>query len=199
MTKLAASGVIYRSMAFTVERYHAMIDAGVLGPEDKVELLHGQIVPMSPVGRLHAACVSRLSTYFIRQFSDQYTCRTQDPITILPESEPEPDFVVTKYDEDSYAAGHPAPSDIELLIEVSDSTLDKDRTYKLPLYAANLVREYWIVNLVERQFEVYTKPDGVSMYRDTNIYLEGRKFTHPVFGPIDTSRLFPPVLFNRKD
>ncbi|WP_420460312.1 Uma2 family endonuclease [Neolewinella sp.] len=199
MTKIDRSSIVYESMDFSVHRYHAMIQAGVLSADDKVELLDGKIVPMSPVGRLHAACVLGLSEIFSARFLGKYTLKSQDPITIVPLSEPEPDYIIARYDVDRYTAGHPQPEDIHLLIEVSDSTLDKDRNYKLRLYAASSIPEYWIINLVDRQFEVYTQPDGVSSYLDQLIYREGERFQHNLLGEIDTVEFLPRIKILRRD
>ena len=116
---------------------------------------------------------------------------------MLPNSEPEPDYVIARYDAEQYAAGHPTGADIILLIEVSDSSLDKDRNYKLPLYAASGIPEYWIVNLAERQFEVYTAPSDEGEYGQTKIYGDGQQFEHPRFGTIDTAGLMARIVARR--
>ena len=199
MTKVDRSSIVYESMDFSVDRYHAMIQTGVLGPDDKVELLNGKIVPMSPVGRLHAACVLGLSEIFSARFLGTYTLKSRHPITILPQSEPEPDYIIARYDTDRYVAGHPQPEDIHVLIEVSDATLDKDRNYKLRLYAASSVAEYWIINLVDRQFEIHTQPDGISSYRDRVVYREGEVFSHSLLGEIDTVEFLPRIKILGRD
>ena len=193
MTKLIEPSFFHEAFQINVDQYHAMIDAGTLGPADKVELLYGKILPMSPVGRFHAASVARISKLFFRNFSDRYSCRAQDPISILPVSEPEPDFVVAKFDEEDYVDGHPTPRDILLLIEVSDSTLDKDRKYKLPLYASSGIQEYWIVNLVDRQIELYSKPSEVGTYGTKTIIEEGKVWSSPTWGDLDTSIFLPRI------
>ncbi|PPK86474.1 Uma2 family endonuclease [Neolewinella xylanilytica] len=194
MTTFGNSTVTYESMDFTVERYHAMVRSAVIGPEDRVELLRGKIVPMSPVGRLHAACVLGFQEILYARHLGQLTIRTQDPITILPLSEPEPDVVVARYDAQRYASGHPTPEDIHLVVEISDSTLEKDRSYKFGIYADGQIPEYWIVNLVERQFEVYTVPIPGSGYTKKAVYLEGELFTHALLGEIRLSDFFPPPI-----
>ena len=193
MTKFPGSDVSYGTMDFTVERYHSMIEAGLLGPEDKVELLYGKIIPMNPIGRFHAACVQGFCETYYPMLIGKYTLRSQDPITILPLSEPEADFVVAVFDEFRYAAGHPSPRQVVLLVEVSDSTLDKDREYKLPLYAMNGIVEYWIVNLVDRQFEVYTQPREEGTYAEKAIYSDGQTFEHSILGLVDTAQLLPRI------
>ena len=186
-------------MEFSVERYHSMIKSKVLGPSDRVELLRGKIVPMSPVGRLHAACVLGFSEILYPKFLGIYTLRSQDPVTILPLSEPEPDFVVARYDPHRYAGGHPQPADIHLIVEVSDSTLEKDRNYKLGIYAESKIAEYWIVNLVDRQFEVYTNANASGTYTDRTIYQEGSSFEHPLLGTIVIGEFLPPHVVINSD
>ena len=185
-------------MDFTVERYHAMIATGVIGPDDRVELLKGKIVPMSPVGRMHAACVLAFQEILYGRHLGKLTIRTQDPITILPLSEPEPDVVIARYDPERYAGGHPAPEDIHLVIEVSDSTLEKDRDYKFHIYAAAQIPEYWIVNLVERQFEVFTLPHPHLGYSGREMYAEGDFFEHPLLGRIDVTDFLPGHFVRKK-
>ncbi len=185
----------FDSIDWTVQQYHAMAKAGILDERKPVELLFGKIILMSPVGSPHAACVSNIQEEFIIRFGRRFTYRTQDPITILPISEPQPDFVIARRSEDNYATSpHPSSESIIVLIEVSDSSLDKDQGLKLALYAEASVPEYWIVNLVDRQFEVYREPDGHSAYQDVRTYAEGSTFQHPVLGEITVDQLLPAKL-----
>ena len=105
----------------TVERYHAMIEAGVLEEDDSVELLNGKIVDMSPIGRLHAVCVRSLNAYFVKHLEGNYLCSQEQPITIAEGSEPEPNYVIASLDEHHYLQHHSYPENIHLLIEVADS------------------------------------------------------------------------------
>src|SRR5262245_15863165 len=128
---------------FSVADYERMIDTGILGPEDKVELIRGEIIEKMPKGDPHTACVKRLIHVGSNRFGGRVTLSVQDPLK-LPDSEPEPDFMLLLPRIDFYASGKPVPADVLLLIEVSDSSLDYDRNVKLPLYAENRVAEYWI-------------------------------------------------------
>ena len=170
MTKRIEPRFFLNTINWTLEQYHGMVSAGVLTENDRVELLCGRIVPTSPVGRYHAACVSNIQEFFILSFGKDFTWRTQDPVSMLDHSEPEPDFVIARRDDENYAEGHPNKDDIVILMEVSDITLDKDRAHKLPIYAEGGVREYWIINLVERQFEVYTDPSADDTYGNAVIH-----------------------------
>ena len=144
----------------SVEEYHKMGEVGILNPEDRVELIRGEIIKMSPYKSAHTSCVKRITAMMYKLLSGRVTISVQDPITIEKHSEPEPDVALLTYAEDFYAERHPGPEDVILIIEVSDSTLDIDRHVKLPLYAQAGIIEYWIVNLVDQILEVYKKPEG---------------------------------------
>ncbi|CAN1213382.1 Uma2 family endonuclease [Tumidithrix helvetica PCC 7403] len=141
---------------FTVEEYHKMGEAQIL--RERTELLDGEILEMSPIGLLHAACVSYLVRLFVLRLPSMADVRSQNPIILGDLSEPQPDLAIVKYRDDFYKGGHPIPQDILLLIEVSDTTLKFDREVKIPLYAVSKIPEVWIVNLPDRNIEVYRDP-----------------------------------------
>lgn len=153
---------------FTVADYHAMTRAGILTQEDRVELLDGEIVKKMTIHSPHAACVDRLNRLFGRQVGDRAVVRVQSPIQLDDHSEPEPDISLLRPKEDFYAAGHPMPPDVLLVIEVADASLARDRHWKIPLYARAGVEEVWIVNLPARCIECFRQPadDG---YRETRM------------------------------
>lgn len=144
----------------SLDEYHWLIEQGFFQPEDRVELIEGVLVNMSPLRPPHAGTVDALNEEFITKIRRQATVRMQQPIT-LPEqtTEPEPDFVLANRMV-NYRARHPLPNDILLVGEVSDSTLAYDRGKKLRLYAEAGIQEYWIVNLVNTVLEVYRDPMG---------------------------------------
>jgi Uma2 family endonuclease len=156
---------------FTVERYDAMIDAGIFGENDAVELIRGEIVRKMPIGDKHSACLMRLNEYLVQQIGKRAMFGIQNPI-VLPDSEPEPDVSVVKRKDNYYADGKPRAEDVLLIIEVADSSLEFDRVDKLPIYAEAAIPEYWIVNLIEDLVEIYRDPDG-STYATTNIVRRG--------------------------
>ena len=159
----------------TVADYERMITEGRLTENDRVELIEGRIVPMSPKGTHHAACVTRLNRILSQQAGAQFIVRIQDPIR-LKTSEPEPDVVLAQWQDDVYESGHPKPGDILLLIEVSDSTLADDRNVKCILYAQAGIPEYWIVNLPGQAVEIYIAPqDGV--YQQLDVRRPGETLT----------------------
>ncbi len=142
----------------SVEDYHRMIDAGILGPQDRVELIEGQIIEMAAIGSWHAAYVDKIDTLLKKLLGEEAIVRTQNPIQIVAFSEPEPDVAIVKPRKDFYAMQHPKPSQVYLIIEVADSSLDLDREVKLPLYAAAGVPEYWILNVNAQEIEAHHTP-----------------------------------------
>jgi Uma2 family endonuclease len=147
-----------RRHRFSVDDYHAMVEAGVLKEDERVELIEGEVVAMSPIGKLHASCVNRLMALLFRRIGEQATISVQNPVQASSFSEPQPDVALLKYREDFYAARHPRPKDILLVIEVADSTLDYDREVKMPLYARSKIAQSLLVNLSSDVVEVYSKP-----------------------------------------
>ena len=147
---------------FTVAEYYKMAEVGILKPTDKIELINGEIIQMSPIKSPHANTVSVVEELLYEQLIKKVTIRTQSPISISNHSEPEPDIAIVKYGRNRYANSHPNPLDVFLLIEVSDSTLKFDRKTKKKLYAKAEIPEYWIINIPDSQIEVFRKPiDGV--------------------------------------
>lgn len=146
---------------FTVDDYHRMGASGILTEDDRVELIAGEIVQISPIGSEHAAVVKRLNRVFATGVGDAALVGVQDPVTFPPYSEPQPDLTLLRPRDDDYANGHPTPADVLLLVEVADSSLAFDRAVKLPLYAREGVREVWLVDLRNQRIERHAEPrDG---------------------------------------
>jgi Uma2 family endonuclease len=157
---------------FTVEQYYQMAEVGILDITKGTELIEGEIIDMSPMGRLHAACIAKATRSLIRLLPDSMDLRVQLPIRLSDRSEPQPDLAIVRYREDYYASGHPQDHDILFLIEVSDSTLKYDREVKLPLYAKHGIPEVWIANLEEQLLEVYRQL-GENGYEMVQNYQKG--------------------------
>lgn len=143
----------------SVQQYHAMIQAGILTEDDPVELLEGWLVLKMPKSPSHRMVTRLLGKALERLLPADWYVDTQEPITIV-DSEPEPDVVVVRGDTRQYHDRHPGSQDVALVVEVADTTLRRDRTLKKRLYAQAGIPIYWIVNLPERWFEVYTQPSG---------------------------------------
>lgn len=188
MTQHAAE-IILPLHKFSTDDYHSMSEAGLFEGK-RVELLEGRIIDMAPVKSKHASVVKLLNNWLRSALSDQYTISVQDPISLSKYSEPEPDLAVLDFREDYYAKAHPQPKDVHLLIEVADTSLDKDQKVKLPLYAAAGIPEVWIVNLPEQQLEQYTEP-AAEGYRSIRIYRAGDTLELDwIEGRLETGRLF---------
>jgi Uma2 family endonuclease len=169
----------------TVADYHRMVECGILAEDERVELLDGQVVPMTPIGSPHAGCVNRLTRMLTHALGDRATIAVQNPAVLNDWSEPQPDVAVLKPRLDGYAAAHPEPADVLLLIEVADSSLARDREVKLPLYAAAGVAEVWLVNLQANHIHLHRDP-GPTGYRSGRIARRGETVS-----PL----LFPDVAF----
>ncbi len=156
----------------TIDQYHGMIDGGILTDDDPVELLEGWLVPKMPKSPRH-----RVTTRLCRKALEEvvpagWYVESQEPIT-LAESEPEPDVAIIKGETRDYADRHPGPPEVPLVVEVSDTTLARDRGSKMQIYARAGIPIYWIVNLINRQIEVSSDPTGPAKrprYRKRRVY-----------------------------
>jgi hypothetical protein len=142
---------------FSVKQYQRMVELGFLTDEDKVELLDGWIVDKMPRNPPHDGTISQALRRLARVLPEELVIRVQSAV-VLPTSQPEPDLAIVRGPGEIYFERHPTPRDIEFLVEVSDSTLERDREMKGPLYAQARVAIYWIVNLSASVIEVYTQP-----------------------------------------
>lgn len=143
---------------FTVTEYNQMIDAGVFKVDERLELMGGDIVEMSPIGSKHAASVDRLGNKLVMQLGEDVIIRVQSPIVIDDFHEPQPDITVLKPQSDFYENALPTASDVLLIVEVSDTTTLYDRNVKLPLYARAGIPVALLVNLPRATVEVHTEP-----------------------------------------
>lgn len=143
---------------FTVDEYERMAEAGILHEDERVELIEGEIVRMAAIGALHAVCVTDLQNWFVPRLLGRAIVRVQNPVRLLPRSEPEPDILIVRPRADNYRKSHPGPADVQLLIEVAQSSLGYDRERKLPLYAAAGIPEVWIADLDGERMLVHREP-----------------------------------------
>ncbi|NJO51304.1 MAG: Uma2 family endonuclease [Leptolyngbyaceae cyanobacterium RM2_2_4] len=145
---------------FSVEQYHQMIQLGILAEDDPVELLEGWLVHKMPKNPAHRAATKLIRSALEAIVPPGWYVDAQEPITLV-DSEPEPDVMVVRGDTRDYLDRHPGGSDLALVVEVADSTLERDRTFKKRLYARAQIPVYWIVNLSAQCIEVYTQPTTV--------------------------------------
>ncbi len=146
---------------FSVAQYHKLIDMDILTEDDNLKLLDGYLAHKMSRNPPHDAAIQKILKRLFRILPPDWDLRIRSAIT-LSHSEPEPDLAVVRGDETRYLTNHPGPTDVGLVIEVADSTLDSDRADKGRIYAEAGIACYWIVNLVDRQIEVYTLPSGAT-------------------------------------
>ena len=173
---------------FTLEEYHRLIELGFFASEERLELIRGDIVKMAPKRTPHSVCTCLLLEELYSLLKGKANVRGQEPIIIPPDSEPEPDIVIARKKEDNYLSSHPQVSDIVLVIEIADSTLKFDREVKLPLYSEAGIMDFWLINLVAKQLEVYHQPyqtaNGNYNYRSQQIYLADDVIKLPYFSDV---------------
>ncbi len=157
---------------FTVDEFHRMREAGILGEDDRVELVQGEVVEMTPIGSRHAACVKRIVSALSLGGEKGWILSVQDPVRLDPRTELQPDVALLRPRDDFYAAAHPGPGDVLLVIEVADTSALTDREVKLPLYAGAGVPEAWVVDLAAQVVEVYREPSKGG-YRTTERFRPG--------------------------
>ena len=166
---------------FTVHDYHRMVDAGILCEDDRVELIHGEVLAMSPIGPRHSAAVLRANHGLSRIAGDHAIVGVQGSVRLDEYDEPQPDLYLLRPKDDFYASGHAGSPDIFLIIEIADSSLKYDQTTKRDLYAETGVPEYWISDLQNDCVVVYS---GLSQ----KTYTKTRQFAR---GAIITPQLLP--------
>jgi Uma2 family endonuclease len=143
---------------FTVDEYYRMAEAGILTPQDRVELIDGEIIEMSPIGSRHAGCVNRANRLFTSAFGKRVVVSVQNPLRLTNYTEPEPDVVLLKPRDDEYASKTPSAGDALLVVEVADTTFSYDSRIKMPRYAAARIPEVWVENLQDDVLHVYRDP-----------------------------------------
>ncbi len=174
---------------FTVTDYQHMIETGILQEGEPYELINGEILRKTDyqsypfpnlnqaiemgIGKRHAAATKRLNFVLSNRLGDKAIVSVQDPVQLNEYNEPQPDIAILKFSPDFYLTDHPGPSDIYLLVEVSDTSLIVDRTIKLPVYAEAGIAEVWIVNLQDNQIEVHRNPSG-KVYQFIQIFTKGQ-------------------------
>lgn len=161
----ATTSAILRRHRLTVADYHRMAEAGILGEDDRVEFIEGEIIDMAPIGSEHASCVARLNRLFGTCVGERAIVAVQNPVRLDELNEPQPDIALLRYRDDFYRSAHPSSKDVLLIVEVADTSLRYDREIKLPLYAKHGIPEVWIVDLENHRLEIYRQP-AADTYRE---------------------------------
>ena len=157
----------------TVRDYHRLAEAGVLGEDDRIELLEGQLVDMAAIGPRHALAVDALTELLVMAAVGQAVVRVQNPIVLDDTSEPQPDFTLLRRPWHGYPNEHPRPPDVYLLVEVADSSLAFDLGAKLEIYARSGIREFWVVDLTANRVLVHRNPSDGSYGSVTSVDMSG--------------------------
>ncbi len=142
----------------TVEDYHRMGEAGIFHEDERIELIDGEIIKMTPIGSRHASCVKRLNQFFTVQLKERALVSVQDPIQLDEHSEPQPDIALLHPERSAYMHHHPTAGEVYLIIEVSDTSSSFERDIKLQLYAKAGIPEVWLVDLLSGCIEIYQEP-----------------------------------------
>lgn len=165
---------------FTVDEYYRMAEAGILTEDDRVELIEGEIVQISPLGPSHAGTVKHLNAVLTARLGPRAVVSVRDPVRLSRDSEPQPDLAVLRARPDFYRRSHPGPGDVSVLVEVADTSAEADRRVKVPLYARTGIPEVWLVDLNAERVEVHRAPtpDG---YRDMRVLRRGESLAPAAF------------------
>ena len=148
---------------FTVDEFVRLAEVGILDSHDRIELLNGELIIMHAIGYRHGQAVTNLNTEFGEQARRRYKISPQNPVELEEYSAPQPDITLVPLSRQNKR--HPTPSEVFLIVEVADSSLQYDRGEKMRAYAAVGVREFWILNLEDDQLEIHRQPEG-SAYRE---------------------------------
>ena len=155
-----------RRHRLTVSDFHRMGEAGIFAAGDRVELIDGEVIDMSPIGALHAAIVARLTAFLCRSVGSGVIVWCQNPIRLDEASEPEPDIALLRPRADGYMSAHPGPEDVLVVFEVADTSLAYDLGVKVPLYARHGIPEAWVIDAATRQTRVFREPSAEGYRRE---------------------------------
>lgn len=148
----------HRPTPISVELYHYMAERGMFAPDERVELIDGQIFTMSPVGSLHVRCVNFLNRILSRLLDDEFLVSVQNPIVSANDSEPQPDLTILRSSNNLFKNDLPTGKDTVIVIEVADTSASFDRNRKFPKYAQAGIPEAWLIDLKRDAVEVHTEP-----------------------------------------
>lgn len=166
---------------FTVDEFHRMGEVGIFSEDDRVELINGEIIEMTPIGSRHSRCVRRIDRWLQKMLGDEAVVSAQQPLKLANDGEPIPDIAVLKPRADEYGDSHPMGPDALLVIEVADTSALYDRNTKRDLYVGGGVPEYWVVDLRAGSVTVFGAPDG-GRYTEQQEYRRGECWPSSALG-----------------
>lgn len=186
--------VAVQTRRFTVSEYHRMSELGILVPTEQTELVNGQIIAMAAKGTAHTSAVLLTQDLLKDRLGRKVFVKSQDPICLSDDSEPEPDLVLAVRDPLAYSTHHPTAAEVLLVIEIADSSLKYDLETKAPMYAKAGISEYWVLDVVERKLHVFRQP-GEWEYQSQTILAETLEIAPLAFPdcPIAIRDLLPPI------
>ncbi|MEM6799804.1 MAG: Uma2 family endonuclease [Bacteroidota bacterium] len=174
----------------SVDDYYLMAKVGILDPKEKIELIRGEIINMSPIGSKHALCVNALALIFISKLSRKIGVSIQNSVRLNSYSEPKPDLAILKAPIYAYGENHPGPKDVYLLIEVADTSLGKDKSLKQKLYAEAGIPEYWVVDIEAECVEVFQDVEKGTYNKSTQFKREDELRFEPLNISFSVRELF---------
>src|SRR5262245_14958800 len=161
---------------FTADEYHRMGQAGILSEDDRVELMDGELVTLTPIGPRHNASVNRATRAMFAAVGGAAIVQVQGSVRLDAFHEPQPDIVLLRPREDFYASRLPDPADILLVVEIAEASVEYDHDVKSRAYGASRVPEYWLIDLRHGSLTCHTEPDA-SGYRSVRIHRRGESLT----------------------
>lgn len=181
-----------RTRLWTVEEYHRMAEAEILHPEERVELIEGEIITMAAKNPPHSAITKTTADYLRNLLEGLADIRIQEPIYLNQYSEPEPDIAVVRIDPRNYIDHHPRPEEVFLLLEVAETTLLFDRKRKAASYAKAQIADYWVIDVKQEQVFVLRQP-GANTYQQESVWDKNATLSLIAFPNISVSleKFFP--------
>ena len=178
--KMISVGILPNAeVRFDVEDFYKMMEAGILPEDNTTEIIDGELIKIMPSGSRHSGIVNKLNRILGLYTGETKIISVQNPVRLNRHYEPQPDIAVLEFREDFYTESHPIPSEILLLIEVSDSTLAFDKKKKVGYYAEAEIPEVWLVNLVEDVIQVFTQPENGNYQRNKGTFRRGETMQSP--------------------
>jgi hypothetical protein len=178
-----------RRHRITVEHFYRMAEAGLFSEDERVELIAGEIIDVSPMASAHAGLLSHVASLITPVVASRCLVRQQLPLRLGDDSEPLPDIAVVTHRDDHYASRHPTAADALLVVEISSTTLRFDRDVKMPMYARHALRELWVLDTNAEQVHYYRSPADGRYCTTGTVPLTGRIAIEALDLPIDLSPL----------
>ena len=181
MTTAGAADSVFLRRRFSVDEYYKLAEAGILTEDDRVELIEGDLIEMTPIGLRHSETVDLTADVLKSMLANRARVKVQNPIHLAKDTEPQPDLTVCQLRE--YHDSHPTPADIFLIVEVADSRIERERA-KILVYARAGIREVWLVDLTTSTIEV-SRGSAADGYRTLHRVHRDDKLTIEAFPDVE--------------